>query len=177
MGGVLGGDLDLNKVEFSFGIFETIFEETDNLRHVLAFKNNFGVVDSYGDSSFIPIFERYYLGGPRSLRGFDYRGAGPAENGIETGGAVRHFGTLEYSWPLVESTIRGTFFADFGNMADDIDNFSLDEYRVGVGGGIILYIPLFGQKMPVAVTWTEALLKEPGDRTQEFSFDLGYILR
>lgn len=177
MGGALGGDLDINKVELSFGIFETIFEETDNLRHVLAFKNNFGVVDSYGDSSFVPIFERYYLGGPRSLRGFDYRGAGPTENGFETGGAVRHFGTLEYSWPLVGSNIRGTFFADFGNLADDIDNFSLDDYRVGVGGGIILYIPLFGQKMPVAVTWTEALLKEPGDRTREFSFDLGYILR
>jgi outer membrane protein insertion porin family len=177
MGGALGGDLDLNKVELSFGLFQTIYEKTDNLRHVLAFKNNFGIVESYGDSSFIPIFERYYLGGPRSLRGFDYRGAGPSENGIETGGAVRHFGTLEYSWPLVDSNIRGTLFADFGNLADDADAFSLDDYRLGVGGGIILYIPLFGQNLPVSVTWTEAVLKEPGDRLREFSFDLGYILR
>lgn len=177
MGGELGGELDLNKLELSFGLFKTTYEETDNLRHVIAFKNNIGVVKPFDDTSFIPIFERYYLGGPRSLRGFDYRGAGPSENGIETGGTVRHFGSLEYSWPLVDSTIRGTMFADFGNLSVGVDNFDLDEYRVGVGGGIILYIPLFGQKLPVSVTWTEALLKEPGDRTREFSFDLGYILR
>ena len=176
-GGALGGDLDLNKAELRISFFDTVFEETDDLRHVLAFKNTFGAVESYGDDSFIPIFERYYLGGPRSLRGFDYRGAGPSENGIETGGTVRHFGSLEYTWPLLESTMRGTLFADYGNLSEGLDNFSLDDYRLGVGGGVILYIPLFGQRLPISVTWTEAVIKEEGDRTREFSFDLGWILR
>ena len=177
MGGALGGDLDLNKIELSFGIFHTVFEKTDDQRHVLAFKNNFGIVDSYGDNTFIPIFERYYLGGPRSLRGFDYRGAGPTENGTEIGGTVRHYGSLEYTWPLFENTMRGTVFTDFGNLSDSQDDFNLEDYRVGVGGGVILYVPLFGQKLPISITWTEALLKEPEDRTREFSFDLGWILR
>lgn len=177
MGGELGGDLDLNKIDLSFGLFRTIYEKTDDQRHVLAFKNNFGIVRSYGDDAFIPIFERYYLGGPRSLRGFDYRGAGPTENGTETGGTVRHYGSIEYTWPLLENSMRGTVFTDFGNLSDDQDNFSLEDYRVGVGGGVILYVPLFGQKLPISITWTEAVLKEPGDRTREFSFDLGWILR
>ncbi len=176
-GGALGGDLDLNKAELRFGIFKTTFENSDDLRHVLAFKNTFGAVESYGDDPFIPIFERYYLGGPRNLRGFDFRGAGPSENGIETGGTVRHYGSIEYTWPLVEKTMRGTFFADYGNLAEGMDNFNLDDYRLGVGGGVILYVPIFGQNLPISVTWTEAVLKEDEDRTREFSFDLGWILR
>ena len=176
-GGFLGGDLDINKVDLSYGWFKTVFQETDEMRHVFAFKTSLGYAHDYDDTDFIPIFERYFLGGPRSLRGFDYRGAGPTEDGVEIGGTVRHYGSLDYTWPLLENSMRGTVFADFGNLSEDINNFEFDEYRLGVGGGVILYVPLFGQRLPISITRTEAILKQDSDETREFSFDLGWVLR
>ena len=72
--------------------------------------------------------------------------------------------------------MRGIVFTDFGNLAEDKASFSLDDYRVGVGGGVILNVPIFGQPLPISITWTEAVKSQEGDRLQEFSFDLGWFL-
>ena len=176
IGGPLGGDLEIGKLSFGTGLFRTIHKNSDELRHVFAMRTSFNWAEPLGDDDLIPVFERFYLGGPRSLRGFDYRGAGPRENDAELGGTVRHRGSVEYTWPLLDNTLRGIVFTDFGNLSDGKAAFSLDEYRVGVGGGIVLNIPIFGQPLPISITWTEAVKKEDGDRLQEFSFDLGWFL-
>lgn len=174
-GGPLGGELNLNKLNVGTGFFKTFHQDGEDLRHILAFKTSLAWVEPFGDSEIVPVFERYYLGGPRSLRGFDYRGAGPREADREIGGTVRHRGSLEYTWPLLENTLRGIVFTDFGNLADDQDSFSFDEYRVGVGGGVVLNVPIFGQPLPISITWTEAVMSQEGDRLQQFSFDLGWF--
>lgn len=175
-GGPIGGELDLMKLNVGTGWFKTTFKQTEELRHIFAFRTNFGWAEPFGDSDFVPVFERYYLGGPRSLRGFDYRGAGPTENGREIGGTVRHRGSVEYTWPLLENTLRGIVFTDFGNLAESESDFSFDDYRVGAGGGVILNVPIFGQPLPISITWTEAVKSQEGDRLQQFSFDLGWFL-
>ncbi|NRA74651.1 MAG: BamA/TamA family outer membrane protein, partial [Planctomycetes bacterium] len=174
-GGPLGGELNLNKLNVGTGFFKTFHQDGEDLRHILAFRTSLAWVEPFGDSDFVPVFERYYLGGPRSLRGFDYRGAGPREADREIGGTVRHRGSLEYTWPLLENTLRGIVFTDFGNLAVDQPSFSFDEYRVGVGGGVVLNVPIFGQPLPISITWTEAVMSQEGDRLQQFSFDLGWF--
>ncbi|MEE2889161.1 MAG: outer membrane protein assembly factor BamA [Planctomycetota bacterium] len=174
-GGPLGGELNLNKLNVGTGFFKTFHQDGEDLRHILAFRTSLAWVEPFGDSDFVPVFERYYLGGPRSLRGFDYRGAGPREDDREIGGTVRHRGSLEYTWPLLENTLRGIVFTDFGNLAVDQPSFSFDEYRVGVGGGVVLNVPIFGQPLPISITWTEAVMSQEGDRLQQFSFDLGWF--
>ncbi|MEE2882510.1 MAG: outer membrane protein assembly factor BamA [Planctomycetota bacterium] len=175
-GGPIGGELDLLKLNLGTGWFKTISQDIEEMRHILAFRTSLGWVEPFGDTDFVPVFERYYLGGPRSLRGFDYRGAGPREDDREIGGTIRHRGSLEYTWPMLENTLRGIVFTDFGNLAEDKASFSLDDYRVGVGGGVILNVPIFGQPLPISITWTEAVKSQEGDRLQEFSFDLGWFL-
>ncbi len=178
-GAPLGGELDLRRINLGTGIFKTFHQDGEGMRHIVALKTSLGWVEPFGDSEFVPVFARLYLGGPRSLRGFDYRGAGPTDLGREIGGTIRHRGSLEYTWPLLENTLRGIVFTDFGNLADlDVDqsSFSFDEYRVGVGGGVILNVPIFGQPLPISITWTEAVQSEEGDRLQQFSFDLGWFL-
>ncbi|RUA11561.1 MAG: outer membrane protein assembly factor BamA [Bacillota bacterium] len=176
IGGPLGGNLEIGKFSLGTGLFRTIHENSDELRHIFAMRTSFNWAEPLGEDDFIPVFERFYLGGPRSLRGFDYRGAGPRENDAEIGGTVRHRGSVEYTWPLLDNTLRGIVFTDFGNLSDGKAAFSLDEYRVGVGGGIVLNIPIFGQPLPISFTWTEAVKKEEGDRLVEFSVDLGWFL-
>ncbi|MEC9476029.1 MAG: outer membrane protein assembly factor BamA [Planctomycetota bacterium] len=175
-GGPIGGELDLIKFNMGTGWFKTIFQESEDLRHIFAIRTNIGWADPYGDTDFVPVYERYYLGGQRSLRGFDYRGAGPSENGREIGGTIRHRGSAEYTWPLLENTLRGIVFTDFGNLSEDKASFSFDEYRVGVGGGVVLNVPIFGQPLPISITWTEAVKSQEGDRLQEFLIDLGWFL-
>ena len=76
----------------------------------------------------------------------------------------------------IETNLYCIVFTDFGNLAVDQSSFSFDEYRVGVGGGVILNVPIFGQPLPISITWTEAVQSEEGDRLQQFSFDLGWFL-
>ncbi len=176
IGGPLGGDLEVAKLDFSTGLFKTTFQDGEDYRHVFAARTSFNWAEPLGADDQVPVFERYYLGGPRSLRGFDYRGVGPREDDQEIGGTVRHRGSIEYTWPLIENTLRGIVFTDFGNLSDGTSAFSFDDYRVGVGGGVVINVPIFGQPLPISITWTEAVKKQEGDRIQEFSFDLGWFL-
>ena len=75
------------------------------------------------------IFTRYFLGGPNSLRGFDFRDVGPRDpaSGEVIGGRTAWFGTLEATVPVV-SKVRAAAFYDIGEVSDG---------PVGsVGGGI-----------------------------------------
>lgn len=43
------------------------------------------------DESSIGLPDKFYLGGPNSVRGFDTRGIGPRDSGNSTGGNVSSF--------------------------------------------------------------------------------------
>ena len=42
-----------------------------------------GVADNYGDSQEVPLFDRFFIGGSRSVRGFGNRDIGPVDNNNE----------------------------------------------------------------------------------------------
>ena len=173
-GGPLGEELDLYRGTLSLGLYRTVFVQGEDLRHIITFKNNFAWEETFGDSTFVPIFERFYLGGAGTLRGFRYRGVGPRENGRPIGGTKRHYGSLEYTWPLAENTIRGIIFTDFGNISEETTGFDLDLYRVSLGAGVQVNVPFFGQPLPISFTWAEAIQSQPDDVPQEFLFDIGW---
>jgi outer membrane protein assembly factor BamA len=81
---------------------------------------------------------------------------------------------LHFSTPRVGDTVRSLWFADYGNLAPDLEAFILDEYRVALGGGILINLNLLGQQIPITLTWAEAVRKERDDRTRNFLFDIGY---
>ncbi len=70
----------------------------------------------------VPFYDRYYLGGLRDLRGFDYPGVGPREvtqDGTEyepIGGDTFWMGSIEYSIPIMGPVRFATFF-DIGNVS------------------------------------------------------------
>lgn len=173
-GGSLGEDLDLYRGTLSLGLFKTVFQEDEELRHIITFKNNLAWEEPYGDTSFVPVFERFYLGGAGTLRGFKYRGVGPRENGRPLGGTKRHYGSLEYTWPLAENTVRGILFVDYGNLSEESSGFQLDEYRVAGGVGVQVNVPFFGQPLPISLTWADAIQSQATDVPQQFLFDIGW---
>lgn len=173
-GGPLGAELEMSKATFAVNLYKTLFSDGENSRHILVFRNDIGWEEGHHDTRTIPIFERFYLGGSSTLRGFRFREVGPKELSAPVGGTVRHFGSLEYTFPLYENILRGIGFADYGNLATNLNSYHGGEYRLAIGGGVLLSIPFLGQYLPISLTWADAVEKEDGDRTQQFLFDIGF---
>ncbi len=88
----LGGDTDFYKLQLASHWYFRGFAKG----HVLEVSGQTGVEDSYGNSSRVPIFDRYFLGGMTSLRGYRYHEIGPRDVfGEPLGGNTFFTGTIE----------------------------------------------------------------------------------
>ncbi len=147
-GGPFGGETDFYKFELrSSWYFPGFFEN-----HVWEMRGRAGVVETYSGSDRVPLFDRFFLGGVGSLRGYKYRDIGPREVGPQgdnepVGGETYWFGSVEYSLPIVER-LRFALFYDIGNVYEN--SFSFDRtsgqkfYSDNWGLGFRLNIPRLG---------------------------------
>ena len=89
--------------------------------HVLEVVGKIGVAKPLGSED-VPFFDRYYLGGPGDLRGYDYTAVGPrqvTQDGLTyepIGGDTYWLGSLEYSVPIIDH-LRFAVFYDIGNLS------------------------------------------------------------
>ncbi|MBR6021917.1 MAG: BamA/TamA family outer membrane protein, partial [Kiritimatiellae bacterium] len=100
--------------------------------HVLNFRGMAGMVKEYGDSDRVPIFDREFLGGPRTVRAFKYRKVGPKDEDHEpVGGRSCATATAEYTMPVVKM-VRLAVFYDVGIVWQDV--FEKAEVKTAVDG-------------------------------------------
>jgi outer membrane protein insertion porin family len=115
------GDLNYTKVELNTFYFIPI---TANLN--LSFKVSGG--SAWGS---VPIFDRYFLGGVRDLRGYSYE-----EVGSPTGGKSFVFGRMELEVPLKSSFVFVPFY-DVGGVEGSSSRLPRDiKHSFGFGGGV-----------------------------------------
>lgn len=161
--------------DFTFPVFTiedsqffTLYQRPDGSgRHVLAFR---GMVGIAGDDT--PVFERFFAGGFRTLRGFEFRGVGPEQFGFKTGGRFQLLGSVEYQIPiLANDNVYAVVFSDFGTVEENIE---INDFRVSVGGGLRLIVPMFGP-VPIALDWAYPVVKTDFDDRQIFSFWVGFF--
>ena len=119
--------------------------------HVLELGGVAGVVDEFGRAPDVPFFERYFLGGPNSLRGFKYRYVSPRQvpnipDNEPIGGDTYWFGSAEYSIPIFEQErgvgVRVAFFYDIGSVGGAPYNANLSGYSDNYGIGLRLNLPI-----------------------------------
>lgn len=133
----IGGDTEFWKLTGSGSIYIPLFFE-----HVLRIGGQAGVVDRYGDTTKVPIFDRFFLGGATTVRGFDYRAISPRdENNEPIGGNTMGMATIEYTFPLI-TRVRGAFFYDIGGVFPDTGEFDFGNLNAAVGVGIRLNLPI-----------------------------------
>ncbi len=144
-GGPFGGDSDFYKLEARTSwYFKGFFEG-----HILETIGRTGVVKEYGDSDRVPLFDRYFLGGLDTLRGYRYRRVSPKDiNGEPVGGDTYWLGSAEYSIPIIER-LRFALFYDIGNVYPKAYSFTPQHakdpfYSDNWGVGIRLNIPNLG---------------------------------
>jgi outer membrane protein insertion porin family len=165
MGGPMGFDLDLYDVGVRSRTYVPLW-----LNHVLSVRLKYETVESYGDTDEVPIAERLYLGGGRTMRGFEYRSVGPKvirklDSGEyyarPIGGQSLALASVEYTIPIVRS-IRLAGFYDVGNVWSDPMDFKLDRLARSAGVGVRLDMPGFPIRIDRA--W---VLESDDDYTEE----------
>ncbi|WP_435006991.1 POTRA domain-containing protein [Tundrisphaera lichenicola] len=118
-----------------------------------------------------PIYERFFAGDFRSMRGFYYRGVGPHVLGVNTGGVMTAIGSIEYQFPWTASDkLQQVFFCDFGTVEAD---YSFTTFRAAVGTGLRVVIPQITGQLPLAFDLAFPVSKAEGDRVRYFSFFIG----
>ncbi|MDQ3332787.1 MAG: outer membrane protein assembly factor, partial [Planctomycetota bacterium] len=159
-------DYQFPRVDLEATQYFTVFSRPDGTgKHIFSVGGQLGWT---GDDT--PIFERYFAGGFQSLRGFEFRGVGPREFGVNIGGQFLVAGSLQYMFPLLANdALHGVIFSDFGTVNEDV---SLDDFRASVGTGLRVAIPAFGPA-PLAFDFAFPIAKADGDETQIFSFYVG----
>jgi outer membrane protein insertion porin family len=138
-GGVLAGDKDFWKMD---GVASTYFKHWDS--NVLELKVRAGVANEYDDTVSVPIYERYYVGGANTVRGYRERRVGPRDPGNQEpiGGEAFWVANIEETFPVVPNLIKGAVFFDTGNAFDEIDNFGSGGTFSGVGVGVRIKTPI-----------------------------------
>lgn len=171
-GGPFGAETDFYKLELSSHWFFPGFMEG----HVLEVAGGVGVVEQYGDSERVPLFDRWFLGGINSLRGYRFRDVGPKQDDEPIGGGTYWLGSLEYSVPIIER-LRFALFYDIGMVYEDAFSFSEKNNDTGLyndnwGLGLRLNIPHLG---PIRLDYGIPIKSDPANESSgRFQFSVGY---
>jgi outer membrane protein insertion porin family len=171
------GSFQYPRAEVDGRKYFTIYEHPDGTgRHVLSLAAHAGWT---GDDT--PVYDRFYVGGFSSLRGFEFRGASPHVHSYVTGGDVFVGGnfelltSIEYLFPVTaDDMIHGVFFVDAGTAEPKIDNWS-DKFRVAPGFGLRISMPQMGSPAPIALDFAFPVSWQPGDQFQMFSFSMSWL--
>ena len=107
----------------------------------LAMSSRVGWKVPYGQTTDIPITERYFAGGSMTLRGFGLDEAGP-----QAGGQLLTIGNVEYRVPIAPigslGTLAGAVFYDVGNVYPRPSDFTLKLWTHSIGPGLRFITPL-----------------------------------
>lgn len=181
-GGPLGGDTDIYKFDLRSTHFLPLWR-----KHVLMVKLATGVADTHSGGNRVPIFDRFFLGGPNSMRGFRYNDVGPKSPGADgifgtddtgegdsIGGNTYAYATVEYLIPVVtlpQAGVRFAVFYDVGQVWSDSYQWKLNELNDDVGVGLRLDLKF----LPIRFDYAWPLRTDDfNDDGPRFNFSLGY---
>ncbi len=168
-GGPLGGDSQFVKYFLNAKGYVPLFGT-----HVLSANILWGhTVSTVGER--VPIFERFFLGGPYSIRGFKSRSISPKDpnTGELIGGNKELVMNVEYVVPLLsEYGFKAVFFFDSGNSYRQSDwPWDGPQLKYAVGWGIRWYSPMG----PLRFEWGWNLKPEPGESRRVAEFTIGTV--
>ncbi len=132
-----------------------------------------------GNSDQIPIFERLWLGGEYSIRGYDIRRIGPtlADRDPEVsandfrgryviGGNKSLLFNAEYQISIADP-VRIVAFYDAGQVQDFGQNFAMDSFMTSTGVELRFFIPMLNVPFRLIYAWNPQYESVYNDRYQQ----------
>ena len=163
------GDLDYYKARYRH---QTAYALSETF--TLSLKGRLGYGESVGDSEELPIYEKFFAGGVRSVRGYEFNSLGPTDsNGDPLGGDFQVIYSVEVLFPIEAlgsaETFRVGVYYDAGNVFESVDTFESSEIRESVG----VSAKWFSFIGPIEFSYAWPLNDQPQDDIEEFQFALG----
>jgi len=172
----VGGDADFIKSRTSFAAYQGLQKLTD-FDLILRYKARVNYAEETG---YLPIGEKFYMGGIGSVRGYQSYSISPyikdaagnptynASGKIQRIGGTQSFSnSLEFSFPLVpEAKMRATTFVDYGMIGEN----SFSEMKRG-GYGVAL--EWFSPVGPLQLVFANPIGSKPEDDVTHFEFTIG----
>lgn len=167
-GGPFGGDAEFTKFEGSSGwyfpmFFKTIFHA--NLSAGQVFENQ---------TDKLPVYERFYLGGLNSVRGFKGAKISPLDSvtGERIGGDKMWYTNTEVVFPLLENQgLMGVLFFDAGQVLNDDENWGSTTDSIKTATGVeVRWLSPMG---PLRIVWGYNLDPKNGEDQSAWDFSVG----
>jgi outer membrane protein insertion porin family len=160
----LGGNIGYTKATAETGWYFPLFWDTVGFLH-----GEGGYIWERSDK-YLPDYERFYLGGINSVRGFDWREISPViGDDIEIGGTEFVQFNVEYLFPIIkESGLIGLIFYDAGNAWAD-EGTSDSGLRDSYGFGIRWFSPMG----PLRLERGYIIDPYPGEGSGRWEFSMG----
>lgn len=142
----------------------------------LALNGDFAYGDVYGSTSRLPLWENFFAGGIKTVRGFKDHSLGPRDSSNDPVGAnVKIVGNAEVFFPapfkLMEKSIRLRIFFDAGNVFSTHGgaDFDLGELRYSTGASAMWLSPMGALGMSLGFPLND----KASDDTEIFQFTFG----
>jgi len=180
------GDYEYWKLDGRMNLYFPFFgNDRPDSKHVLQLLFATGVSQEYGNTDDVPFFEKYYLGGGNSLRGFRFRDVGPKVPrdpkplvpprtprlgvGEPIGGKTFAQSTAEYTIPII-TRVRVAFFFDIGQVWPDTFDYHVNDLNSDAGFGLRLDLPIGPIRLDYAFPLQTDDFNDGGGR---FNFNVG----
>jgi outer membrane protein insertion porin family len=171
-GAIFGGDVDTITLSALGAKYWNLKWDT-----ILSVNGELAFVDAINGT--VPVFERMFLGGGRTLRGFEFRdigGArddGPGGSGEVVGGQSLAYMTVEYTVPIIE-TVRGAAFFDAGFVNTGSWDIAPEDVYSDVGLGVRLKLPISPVPLALDYAFPVSVPDTAADKGGQFQFYLNY---
>jgi outer membrane protein insertion porin family len=166
-GGPFGADVDYYRLEGRAAQYVPVFGFQNQTLEIVA---NLGTIKEYDDTFDVPFYDRYFLGGPNNMRGFEYRDVGPKNiYGEAVGGKSMGFLSLEYSIDIV-NPVRWVFFYDAGFINQGSFDFNTSGMNDNWGFGMRFFLMGSPLRLDYAMPLTTDGRNDEGN---QFNFSFG----
>ena len=168
-GGPLWGQTDIWKLELEGSKYWGLPYDL-----IFSMRGATGVVGSYNNMpNGVPIYDRFFIGGSRTVRGFNYREVGPRYPGTDepSGGNTMGYGSFELTFPIMDR-VRGAVFVDGGFNNVGTFDYSLSDVQVGTGFGLRLDLPIGPLRLDLGFPVVADRFNDGS--IVRFHFDVGY---
>jgi outer membrane protein insertion porin family len=140
------------------------------LDNVFALRGRIGYLQA-NEGKKLPIYERFVLGGIRSLRGLKDVGTVDPETGDVIGGTTMCVFSAEVIFPLIKDAgMKGVLFYDTGNAWES--GYHLNDLRETAGVGVRWYSPIG----PLRLEWGYVLDRKEGESPSRWEFTIGMMM-
>jgi outer membrane protein insertion porin family len=136
---------------------------------ILAGRLKLGMADAIGSDKNFPLFERFFSGGEKSVRGYGRRRLGPLSASDDPlGGLSLVEGSLELRRPIWKE-LNGAVFLDFGQVSRKAYDLPVGDLQFSTGFGVSYSTPVGPLRFDVGFPF-----KPPrGDRAWQIHFSIG----